>query len=295
MKFRILTLFLVLLALGAATQPAKLVRPGQQIQWSMGDARKIYRLGDLTATFDRVQCAPLGEDCEEEQLEPKVTVATADGKSITLDGSSMQNILMLGPIAKGGPIVAFLQSYSGGMHCCQELRVILRDATGLKVVQLGAYDGAEIAWPRDIDGDGNLDFVVTDDRFLYAFESYAGSWTPPLVLNVIDGKVVDLSTDPRFRTVFEKAAAQTRKACEREKYPNGACAAYAANAARLGQLEAAWPTILARHQKDLRTWPDSCKVARVGEDQGCPEGQLIEYPDYPTALKAYLKELGYTA
>jgi hypothetical protein len=293
-KTRILTLCLIFLLLGAARLPAKLVRPGEAVRWSMADGRKDYRLGDMTATFDRVQCAPLGADCEEGDLEPRLTLRAGDGRSVTLEGSPMQNILMLGRLSSNGPVAAFYQSYTGGMHCCQHMRAIVPGPDGLVVVDLGAYDGSEIAWPRDLDGDGNADFVVTDDRFLYAFESYAGSFAPPRVLNMVDGRRVDLSADPRFRRIFEKAAAETRKACETGQSPNGACAAYAANAARLGRFDAAWPIVLARHDRELRIWPDSCKVDRDAE-YNCPEGQLIEYPDYPTALRAYLKELGYIA
>lgn len=292
MNLRILTLCLAFFVLAGAASPGKLVRPGQKIEWTMGDGRKVYRLGGMTAVFDRVQCAPLGEECEEGDVEPKLTLTTADGKSVTLDGSPMQNILMLGPLTKGGPVAAFVQTYSGGMHCCQEMRVVTPGADGPAVAELGAYDGSEIGWPKDVDGDGTLDFVVTDDRFLYAFESYSGSIAPPLVLNVVDGKKVDLSTDPRFRKVFAGAAARTRKACEKEEYPNGACAAYAANAARLGQLDAAMPVVMSKIRKDTTIWPESCKVARDAE-YNCPDGQLIEYPDYPTALRAYLVELGY--
>lgn len=292
MNIRLLPVLLACFLLAAAAPPGKLVRAGEQIDWSMGEGRKTYRLGEMTAVFDRVQCAPLGEDCEEGHMLPKLTLSAA-GKSITLDGASMQNTLMLGPLTKGGPVAGFFQTYTGGMHCCQEMRVIVRGPAGFEVVELGAYDGSAIDWPKDVDGDGSLDFVVRDDRFLYAFESYAGSVAPPLVLNVIDGKKVDVSTDPRFRKVFERAAAETRKECIAEEYPNGVCAAYAANAARLGQLDAAWPVILREYQRGVKTWPDSCKVARDAE-YNCPDGQEIEYPDYPTALRAYLKELGYT-
>ncbi len=294
MTIRFLTLVLAFFALSAATPPGKLVHPGQRIDWSMGEGRKIYRLGDMTAVFDRVQCAPISEDCAEGDVEPKLMLTRADGKTVTLDGSSMQNILMLGPLTNGGPVTAFVQTYSGGMHCCQEMRAVVPGSDGLKIVELGAYDGAEIGWPKDIDKDGTLDFVVTDDRFLYAFESYAGTIAPPKVINVRGDQAVDVSADPRFRKIFEKAAAETRKLCTKDEYPNGSCAAYAAVSARLGQLDAAWPLILAEYQKDAKVWPDKCKVARDPQNGACPNGQLIEYPDYPTALRAYVAELGYT-
>jgi hypothetical protein len=292
LTLRLLSLIAAALMLGAAASPGTPVREGQRIEWTMGDGRKAYRLGDMTATFDRVQCAPLGEDCAEGDLEPVLTLSRADGSSVRLDGSPMQNILMLGRLSKDGPVVAFFQDYTGGMHCCQRMRVVTPGGAGLTVAELGGYDGAEIGWPKDIDRDGIRDFVVSDDRFLYAFESYAASVAPPKVLNVIDGAVRDVSAEQRFARIFEKAAAGARKACIGEDYPNGACAAWAAAAARLGTLDAVWPVILSEYRRDPATWPDRCKVDR-SEDGTCPEGQLVEYPDYPTGLRAFLAETGY--
>lgn len=292
MKLRLFSLIAMALMLSGAASPGKLVRDGQRIEWTMGEGRKVYRLGDLTAVFDRVQCAPLGEECEDGDVDPVLTIIRTDGASVRLDGSPMQNILMLGRLSKDGPVVAFFQDYTGGMHCCQRMRVVTPAGDTLNVAELGGYDGAEIGWPKDVDGDGTRDFVVSDDRFLYAFESYAASVAPPKVLNVIDGATRDVSAEPRFAKVFEKAAASVRKACIGEDYPNGACAAWAAAAARLGTLDAVWPVILAEYRKEPAAWPDRCNVAR-DEDGQCPEGQLVEYPDYPTGLRAYLAELGY--
>lgn len=292
MKLRLFSLIAMALMLGAAASPGKLVRDGQRIEWTMGEGRKVYRLGDLTAVFDRVQCAPPGDECEDGDVDPVLTVTRSDGASVRLDGSPMQNILMLGRLSKDGPVVAFFQDYTGGMHCCQRMRVVTPAGSGLTVAELGGYDGAEIGWPKDVDGDGSRDFVVSDDRFLYAFESYAASVAPPKVLNVIDGAVRDVSAEQRFARIFEKAAANARKACIGADYPNGACAAWAAAAARLGTLDAVWPVILAEYRKDPAIWPDRCKVER-GEDGDCPEGQLVEYPDYQTGLRAFLVETGY--
>jgi hypothetical protein len=292
LKLRLFSLIAMALMLAGAASPGQPVREGQKISWTMGDGRKAYRLGDLTAVFDRVQCAPLGEDCEEGDVDPVLTITRADGASVRLEGSPMQNILMLGRLSKDGPVGAFFQDYTGGMHCCQRMRVVTPAGTTLKVAELGGYDGAEIGWPKDVDGDGTRDFVVSDDRFLYAFESYAASVAPPKVLNIIDGVTRDVSAEPRFAKIFAKAAASARKACIGEAYPNGACAAWAAAAARLGTLDAVWPVILAEYRRETTIWPDRCKVER-SEDGECPDGQLIEYPDYPTGLRAFLVETGY--
>jgi hypothetical protein len=295
MTIRLISLFLAVFMLAGAAQPGRLVREGQKIEWAMRDGHKAYRLGDLTATYDRVQCAPLGEDCEDGDVEPVLTIARADGVSVKIEGSPSHNVLMLGRLRADGPVVAFVQTYTGGMHCCYAMQLVVPDGAGLKIVDLGAYDGADLGWPGDVDGDGVRDFVVTDDRFLYAFESYAASVAPPLVLNVVDGERRDVSADPRFAPVFEKAAAAARKMCVAEDYPNGACAAWAASAARLGRLDAVWPTILAEYRREAAAWPDRCKVARNEADGGCPDDQLVEYPDYPTGLRAFLAETGYIA
>lgn len=295
MTIRLISLFLAAFMLAGAAQPGRLVREGQKIEWAMQDGRKAYRLGDLTATYDRVQCAPLGEDCEDGDVEPVLTIARADGASVKIAGSPSHNVLMLGRLRAGGPVVAFVQSYSGGMHCCYAMQVVVPDGAGLKIVDLGAFDGSEIGWPRDVDGDGMRDFVVGDDRFLYAFGSYASSVPPPVVLNVVDGERRDASGEARFAPVFAKAAAEARKMCVKEAFPNGACAAWAASAARLGQLDAVWPTILAEYSREAAAWPEGCKVERGEADGECPEDQLIEYPDYPTGLRAFLAHTGYIA
>jgi hypothetical protein len=47
----------------------------------MNEGRKAYRLGDLTVTFDRVQCAPLGEACEAGDLERLLAEAAASDRA----------------------------------------------------------------------------------------------------------------------------------------------------------------------------------------------------------------------
>ena len=86
MKLRLFSLIAMALMLGAAASPGKLVRDGQRIEWTMGEGRKVYRLGDLTAVFDRVQCAPPGDECEDGDVDPVLTITRTDGASVRLDG-----------------------------------------------------------------------------------------------------------------------------------------------------------------------------------------------------------------
>jgi hypothetical protein len=114
---------------------------------------------------------------------------------------------------------------------------------------------------RDIDGDGVVDFLRSDSAFNYAFGGYQESVMPPRIWNLIDGRLVDMSTSPRFRSVFVDFLAHERDECLRGQpmVRNPACAAYVAAAARIGQFDAAWRLMLGAYfRRDVfegRTFP----------------------------------------
>jgi hypothetical protein len=166
----------------------------------------------------------------------------------------------------------------------------------LRVVDLGSWDGEYDDEPvRDLNHDGRLDFLVADDSFLYAFTPYAGSYTPPQILNVVIGRVIDVSANPDFRAVNEAAAHDLRDRCVNHEPgggQNGACAAYVAAAARVGRFDAAWAEMLHSYERNS-TWdlPTGCRVDdRV---RGCPDADVIHYRDYPDALRHFLIRLHY--
>ena len=64
-----------------------------------------------------------------------------------------------------------------------------------------------------LDGDGSRDFVSQDDSVLYQFGSYASSYSPPRVFNIYKGALVDVSSEPGFRVLWERFAAKTKVAC----------------------------------------------------------------------------------
>jgi hypothetical protein len=158
------------------------------------------------------------------------------------------------------------------------------------VVDLGSWDGLGLgSVPIDLDGDGTPDFVFGDNAFLYAFDSYAGSWAPPKILNVIGGKVVDVSTAPRFRNVFRVDMEKARDYCH--KHDNGACAGYVADGARAGVLSTAWAFMLA-HYNRYSNWeyPSRCVGASIdGNCKGCE----LQPRDYPQSLRWFLEDNNY--
>ena len=283
-------------ASGAPTVRA--VAEGANIDWSFehGPNPARYRVGDVTLTLRGRR-----DRASRDLIVPVLTVAMRGLAPAQTEGAattaSFEHRVTVGRWDAARPYVLF-QSYSGGAHCCNEVHVVYPDGGRLRVVDLGEYDGDYLdTLPTDRNGDGRLDFVFADNSFLYAFASYAESWAPPQVINVIDGRAVDVSADPSLRPVYAAEMARERQACvypEDGLTPNGACAAYVASAARVGRFDTAWAEMLGAYDRHSDwTLPTGCRVALV--DHQCPQGQAIEYGNYPVALRAFLIEQGYIA
>ena len=186
--------------------------------------------------------------------------------------------------------VVILQGYSGGAHCCMTFQMAIRHAGQVKLVTLPMKDGEpDRRFPSDVDGDGTADFLRADDSFLYAFSSYAGSWSVPQVWNLRDGEMVDVSREARFAGVYRAFAARTAKACR--KGGNGACASHAAAMARLGKA-AEGIAFAEAHATQGDWYPADCMV-ETGADGECPEGQERQFANFGESLRWFLKQQGY--
>jgi hypothetical protein len=184
-----------------------------------------------------------------------------------------------------------LSSYSGGAHCCTDIRVLALGDGGWKTIELGSWDGGGIAgFPTDIDGNGYADFVFSDNRFAYAFTDYADSRMPPMIYEIRGGAAVDVSDSGRYRALFEKDMQETQAACE--DHNNGGCAAYAADAARLGMFDMAWDAVLKNYDpKSDWDYPAKCNVERT--DGVCPDNAETKFANFPEALMWFLEDTGY--
>lgn len=114
-------------------------------------------------------------------------------------------------------------------------------------------------------------------------------------MNLIDGRVEDVSARPGFRRLYEADLPEARRICTGSgEYRNAACAAYVASAARAGRFDEAWAEMMRSHERGER-WPlpTSCRV--VPGDGECPEDQVVRHPDFPSALRAFLVEQRYLA
>ncbi|GGB27010.1 hypothetical protein GCM10011380_15770 [Sphingomonas metalli] len=266
------------------------------VEWR-GD-RPPLTIGEAgaTATIRATPCDSRRFDCTPaDAMTTPVVEVRAPGLPPTMltgeaTGRSMAHFVGIGRLAKDAPPSVILNSYSGGAHCCQHILVATPAAARIDVVDMGSWDGDTIAWPRDLSGDGIADFRISDNAFLYAFGCYACSYAPPRVLTIRQGRKVDISAEPGLRPLFAADLAQVRPLCL--KGDRAACAAYVADAARLGRTAYAWREML-RHYARQDSWPLYTECRRRSADGSCPPDQTIRYATYPEALAAFLKRAGY--
>ena len=96
--------------------------------------------------------------------------------------------------------------YSGGAHCCfytDVYRYLPRLRTYRPTVGFWGDLGVRIA---DLGRDGQLEFRTGDDRFAYAFTSFAASAFPPRILRFDHGRFIDVTR--RFPLIVRRDAAR---------------------------------------------------------------------------------------
>jgi hypothetical protein len=179
-------------------------------------------------------------------------------------------------------------SYTGGAHCCIQVYILSYDGLRWRQVDAGASNSG-IVNLSDKNRVGAPAVVFGDDRFLYAFGSYAESRSPIRVFNFEGGKLINVSNAWRYKPLYLLEMARLRGECE--QHGNGACAAFVADAVRAGKFKEAWGVMLASYDKTSQAFPISCDVAQV---QGsCPDAHAHKFLSYPEALAWFLAGTGY--
>ena len=259
--------------------------------------------GPVTITSDgaEVRLEPVADPVDNGAIDVSASVRLAGYPVITVaEGAATSRYyerwVGIGRLAQSDPAPSvLLAGFSGGAHCCATLKAIVPYEGRLRVLEFEPVDGEpDEAFPRDIDLDGIIDFVRQDDSFRYEFAGGGASWSPPIVYNIREGRIVDASTRPGFRYLWEDYAREARIHCadQTDEERNGACAVYVAAAARLGRYSEAMREIqsLARSGADI-TLPQGCRVALV--DDECPAGNEVAFQTFPAALNWFLQAHGY--
>lgn len=267
------------------------IKAGEALEWSAesAPAETVRRMGPYTVRVTG--------KTEDEMIAPVVDVEI-DGQKVQMVGEltsdSYTHYMQTFQNARGQAPAILFQSFSGGAHCCTTIQVAEIVKGRLTVTNLGAWDGEGVEPPTDISGDGVADFIMTDNAFHYAFAGYAMSYAPPIILNVVNGRVVNVSAKSSFKSLYAEELKEAEAYCRDAEDPmvhNGVCAGYIAIAARSGQLDRAWMQMMRSYTGDAE-WdlPTGCQITTTGP---CPEGGEIVYGSYPEALLAFLKRTGY--
>ncbi|EEA95335.1 Y4bJ [Pseudovibrio sp. JE062] len=188
-----------------------------------------------------------------------------------------------------------IKRFTGGAHCCVEQHIITQDRNGgWAMVQGAVLDGAYGYSFEDLDGDGSVELVRSDNSFLYLFAPYAGSFAPLFVEKLSFDEIMDANLDPAYQPAFRKELAYLEERAQSDPAlwgENGFLAAWAAVRARLGEGMAAID--------------EATEKSRGDEDDFrkfvCPDGSPSSACDYenaialpfPIGLTVHLIEQGY--
>ncbi len=228
--------------------------------------------------------------------------------AVALSGTAIAMVRLDGTVGKPEVTTAELDAgnafpeivitgYSGGAHCCTTVKVVTSvgqsSDKAWKIVDLGEFDG-RVETPRDLDGDGQTEFLLKDDRFLYAYGCYACSYAPPLILSIRKGRRVDLTSSPPMHSLLVEEARRLekffRKAQQRkERIENGMLAGYVALKIRIGEGVDGWKRMLALHQRRERY--EYCPVPARDPYEDCPVRMLRL--SFPLHLSIFLRETDY--
>lgn len=182
-----------------------------------------------------------------------------------------------------GSSEVIIQTFSGGAHCCTNFTIyswhnqFIKTETGLLDGEGGVFE--------DLDSDGKLEFSSSDNSFLYAFSSYAGSFPPSLIYTFKNGKFENVTQ--RYVKQLKSRAWEMYQAFLENKQANfevnGILAGYVAQKALLGEYQQGWEFMLA-HYDPTSDW--GLTIYQGDQEAG-------KYSDFPSALKAALIKQGY--
>ena len=189
----------------------------------------------------------------------------------------------------------YFSSYSGGAHCCSRISVAEQGPSGSRggwvAIPVGTFDG-DGDYLEDLDKDGIAEIVTMDDAFLYAFDCYACSAAPLVIHAIRDGKVVDVSAEPRFLKANRAWLAELEAGADPATRwtSQGFLAGWVAASIRAGSGPAAWKALETHWNAATDAGEETC-LSR-DEVEGCPKADL-RVLKFPERLKLFLARHGY--
>lgn len=218
----------------------------------------------------------------------KMTVSAEGFKpastSFDLDGSADYGTLGVYDFDAGQPSFV-LTNYSMGAHCCTDVKAIVFNGQKLAATDAGSYDGGGIT-VRDVDGDGTFELETTDQRFLYAFDSYAGSLAARKLAKIRQTGVEDVTDSPDYQNYLVSEVGKWADLCYNNPAP-GVCAGALGTAAKAGLYQSVAASVdFKKIDADNRDAGYlTCSAAQCGVD--------MKFWNYREALEFQLNDWGY--
>ncbi|MER3433964.1 MAG: hypothetical protein C4288_11155 [Leptolyngbya sp. ERB_1_1] len=145
--------------------------------------------------------------------------------------------------------------FTGGAHCCRYSLIYHYDRDQQQYIESRA-DWGDLGYRlRDFDRDGKTEFYSADDRFAYAFTSYAASAFPIQILRFENGKMVDVTRQyPKqvYSDAYQLWQHYQEVKAKEDAEVKGVLAAYLADKYLLGQQENGWKQLESVYQESDR-------------------------------------------
>ncbi len=204
----------------------------------LAGARIVVTDGDRTLVDEAVRPAPT------------IAAGARPQTTVVLDGigappaatttSPTSQPLCLAQFPGNDRPTVLLGLYSGGAHCCTDVRFLDVPATGAHVTALDDQVGDPGAHVLVLDGQAAI--VTADDTFAYRFTDYAASGLPVLVQQITASTVADVTR--RYPGLVRSDASTWWKSFETNPSdPLGSLAAWTADECVLGNKAAAFTTL----------------------------------------------------
>ncbi|GAP97092.1 hypothetical protein [Leptolyngbya sp. NIES-2104] len=145
--------------------------------------------------------------------------------------------------------------YTGGAHCCRYSLIYEYDRDQKQYVESRAFWGNLGYQLRDLDRDGKSEFYSADDRFAYAFTSYAASAFPTQIWRLENGKLIDVTrqySKEIYSNAYQLWQHYQKIRTEEDAEVKGVLAAYLADKYLLGQQEDGWNRLREAYQESDR-------------------------------------------
>lgn len=173
-----------------------------------------------------------------------------DRLAFGLYGSSEQEQgFLVRNLDRGSDPEVVVDVYTGGAHCCTYSMIYRYDSTKKQYVSVQHSWGNSGYRLEDLDRDGQVEFRSVDDRFAYAFTSYAASAYPMMIWRYRNGEMIDVTRQyPKLIYSHAYGLWQTYQEIKADGEVKGVLAAYLADKYLLGQAESGWKTVKAAYQ-----------------------------------------------